>query len=365
MAETVNQEIEDGYVDNAVDTQQFAEGLVLTLVALLNRHDSEMAAALLEALDNVPAEQFTVDRLDRALGQVRAINQAAYEQVRLELEQQLAEFAKFESDWQYELLVGIIPPPAQSLYPIAKINATTAYATATTTPIQGRTIAEWMAAAVVDRLNRIRNAVRQRVVDGESPASIVSAIRGTKAAKYSDGLLQKSRQDLGALISTFVTHIGTVTRDMFSDANDGLIKAELWVSVLDSRTSGWCIERSRKLYTPETHKPIGHKVPWLSGPGSIHFKCRSTSTLIIKSWRELNIPSNLLTDEQKAAMDGKAADEQSYSEWLAKQSPARQDQILGKERGKLYRNGDLSLARLFNVNGQLATIEQLRARLRG
>lgn len=365
MAETVNQQVEDGYVDNAVDTQQFAEGLVLALIAILNRYDSQLSAALLEAVEDVPAEQFTLERFDRALSQVRAVNQEAYEAVRLELERQLTEFAQFESDWQYELLVGIIPPPVQNLYPIAQINGTNAYAAATSTPVQGRLMSEWLAAAVLDRLNRIRNAVRQRVVEGESPSAIVSAIRGTKAAKYSDGIMQKSRQDLSALIGTFVTHIGTVARDLFADANGGLIKAEMWISVIDSRTSGWCIERSRKLYTPETHKPIGHKSPWLSGPGSIHFKCRSTSTLIIKSWQELNIPGNMLTDAQKRAMDGKAADEQSYSEWLAKQSPARQDQILGKERGKLYRNGDLSLARMFSVNGQWLTLEQLRARLRG
>lgn len=365
MADTVNQQIEDGYTDNAVDIQQFAEGLVVELVALLNRYDSQLSVALLQAIEQVPADQFTLERLDAALGEVRNINQQAYEQVRLELDRQLSEFAQFEADWQYELLAGLIPQPIQAIYPIARISGDAAYAAATSSPIQGNMISAWIIGAIAGRLNRIRNTVRQMTVEGESPASIINAIRGTRSTKYADGLLQKSRQDLSSLIKTFVSHIGTVTREMFADTNDSLIKAELWVSVLDSRTSGWCIERSRKLYTVNTHKPIGHKVPWLSGPGALHFNCRSTSTIIIKSWHELNIPGNLLTDSEKAAMDGKAADEQSYSEWLAKQSPARQDQILGKERGKLYRNGDLSLARLFNVNGQLATIEQLRARLRG
>ena len=365
MADTVNQQLEDAYVDDAIDTQQFAEGLIIALLAILNRHDAELTAALLVALDNVPAEQFTVERFERELVQVRSINQAAFDELRAELERQLSEFARFKSEQQEQTLVGILPAPVQQIYPVASINPTTVYAEATSTPVQGRLIQDWITAAIVGRMTRIRNTVRQRVVEGLSPAEIVTEVRGTRSAKYSDGILQRSRQDMASLIRTFVTHIATVARDMFSDANDALIKAELWVSVLDGRTTHWCIERSRKLYTVETHRPIGHKLPWLGGPGSIHFGCRSTSTIIIKSWRELNIPGNLLTDEQKAAMDGKAVDEQSYSEWLAKQSPARQDQILGKERGKLYRNGDLSLARLFNVNGQLATIEQLRARLRG
>lgn len=358
---TVNEQLEDGYTNNAVDIQQYAEGLVLALVAILNRADSELSAALLTALDQVPADQFTVERLNAALGSVRGINQTAYESVASELQRELRDFSGYQSDWEYALLLGLLPP----ILRVNKVSADSGYAQAESTPMQGRLLRDWLAVAASDRITRIINTVRQMSMDGAKPAEIATAVRGTRANKYADGILQKSRTELAVLIKTAVGHVAETFRNMFADSNSELVKAVKWVSVLDSRTTPYCRLRDGLLYTAVAHRPIAHKVPWLQGPGAIHFGCRSTSTLIIKSYRELGIDANRLTPQQRSELSGETPKDSGYAEWLAKQSAARQDQILGKERGMLYRNGDLSFSRMYSSNGQWLTLDELRARLRG
>lgn len=53
----------------------------------------------------------------------------------------------------------------------------------------------------------------------------------------------------------------------------------------------------------------------------------------------------------------------TYAEWLGRQSAARQDEILGPERGKLLRQDKLKLDDFYNDKGVFLTLEQLRERL--
>lgn len=353
---TINQQLDDAYADNAVDMQQVTAGIVIAMMRVLNRYDAPLMAALLVAIDQIPTEQFTMARLDAVLGEVQQINSTAYAEVMRELEPQLAGVVEHESDWQYALLLGLLPP-------VLSVNQTRSVDTmviAQNTPFQGNVLRDWMNSLAAGRLTKIKNAVRTGFMNGESPSEIVSGIRGTRAKKFSDGILQQSRVDLETIVRTAVSHFVETTKEQFNKANDHLIKLVRWLSILDSRTSHWCIARADKLYTPVKHSPVGHNVPWLSGPGRLHFRCRSTASIVIKSWRELGLSG--LSESERNALDGKVPPEQTFADFLSKQSAARQDQILGKERAKLYRDGNLSIGQMFKENGMMLTLEQLRSR---
>jgi len=49
----------------------------------------------------------------------------------------------------------------------------------------------------------------------------------------------------------------------------------------------------------------------------------------------------------------------SYQEWLTRQSAAFQDDVLGKAKGKLFRNGDLTLKKFVNRQGDELTLNEL------
>jgi hypothetical protein len=136
-----------------------------------------------------------------------------------------------------------------------------------------------------------------------------------------------------------------------------------WVSTLDARTSPMCRLRDGLQYTLEGHKPIGHAVPWGAGPGALHWCCRSTSTPVTKSWKELTgVDVEEFSPATRASMDGEVPADMTYAEWLKKQSAARQDEILGATRGALFRRGGLELQGFYNNRGRYLSLQELRER---
>lgn len=357
---TVNEIIQDESVAHAVSLQQYSLGVVRKIIATLNRSDARLMVALAEALDRMPAESFTVERLELLLTSVRQINAAAYAQVAQELQAELKDLAGYELGWQQQLFQTTIPAPVQVHFPIAQVSVEQAYAAAMARPFQGRLLRDWASTIEADRLAKVRNAVRQGYVEGKTVSQIVSEIRGTRVNNYADGFLQRPRKDLEAVVRTAINHTAATARTEFVSANSDIIKAERWVSTLDTKTSAQCRVRDQLQYTADTHKPIGHKIPWLQGPGKLHFNCRSTSSPVTKSWRELGIPLDEMSPGERASMDGQVPDDQNYNQWLGKQSDSRIEQVLGPERFKLYKSGGVKLDEFYSPTGQWYTIDQLK-----
>lgn len=360
---TVNELLFDELTAHAVDLQQYSEGVIRRMISLLNKTDADLAAELAAALERMPADSFTVERLERLLGSARELNAAAYAAVTEALQGELLELAAYEAGYQATLYQSAIPAAVQVRYSIASVAPNQVYSAAMSRPFQGSLLKDFAKELGESRMAKIRNAIRAGYVEGKTASEIVRAIRGSRAANYADGILQRPRRDLMAVVNTAISHTASVAREQFVSANSDLIKAEVWRSTLDARTTAeFCVPRDGKQYTPVTHKPIGHKVPWLSGPGKIHWNCRSTSTPVTKSWRELGIPIEEISPSDRASMDGTVPAETTFASWLQRQSAARQDQVLSPERGRLIREGGLKLPDMYSPNGRYLTLEQLRER---
>jgi hypothetical protein len=106
-------------------------------------------------------------------------------------------------------------------------------------------------------------------------------------------------------------------------------------------------------------KPIGHSASYLAGPGKAHWGCRSVAVPVTKSWRELGFDNDELDEGTRSSMDGYVPAETTYKDWFGKQSAARQNEILGPTRGKLYREGKYTLNRFYNDRGRVIPLEQL------
>ncbi|BFT63270.1 hypothetical protein [Pseudomonas moorei] len=359
---TVNQVLEDEQIAHAVNLEKYKVGVVRRIIALLNRSDADLSAALTAALDRLPAESFTVERLEALLAEVRMINMQAYASVAQELQKDLRELAGYETSWQQELFKRALPEPAQVHFPIASVSAEQAYAAALSRPFQGRLLKDWGTEIAADRMVKVRNAIRTGYLEGKTTDQIIRSIRGTRAAGYADGFLERPRKDLAAVVRTAVSHTAATARDEFNKANEDIIKADKWVSTLDSKTSPQCRIRDQLQYTAVTHKPIGHKVPWLQGPGKIHWCCRSTSSAVTKSWKELGMNIDEMTPSQRASMDGQVPADTTYSEWLNRQSDARKIEVLGPARYQLLKDGKLDLEDFYTPTGEWMTLDQMRER---
>lgn len=359
---SVNTILEDEQIAHAVDLEKYKVGVVRRIIAFLNRSDADLSAALAAALERLPAESFTVERLELLLDQVRLINSQSYASVAVELQNDLKELAGYEVSWQRALFESAIPNPVQVRFPIASVSAEQAYAATFSRPFQARLLKDWGPEIAADRMKKIRSAVSLGYLEGKTTDQIVRSIRGTRASGYTDGFLERPRKDLAAVVRTAVSHTAATARDEFVKANEEIIKADRWVSTLDAKTSPMCRIRDQLQYTAVTHKPIGHKVPWLQGPGKIHWCCRSTSAPVTKSWRELGMKLDDLTPSQRASMDGAVPGGTTYSEWLNRQSDARKIEVLGPVRAQLLKDGRLDLEDFYSPTGEWLTIDQMRAR---
>ena len=118
-------------------------------------------------------------------------------------------------------------------------------------------------------------------------------------------------------------------------------------------------ERDGRQYTCDAHSPIGHSLSWLGGPGQAHWNCRSSSTPVLKSWKELGLDMNEMPEGTRASMDGQVAANLRYGDWFGKQSAARQDQIVGVTRGRMFRAGEMLFDQFSNNKGRLLTLKEL------
>lgn len=359
---SVNERLADAAVSHAIDLTRFSNGAVRRMIALLNRADADLFAQLMAALERVPQSAFQIERIDSLLDSVRDINARAYEALRSGLEVELRDLVAYEADHQLQLFQSVIPAAVQAHVSFVAVSAEQVYAAALARPLQGRLLREWAASIETDKLMRIRDALRIGFVEGETIDQMVRRIRGTRARGYSDGLIEIDRRNAQAVVRTATSHVAGFTRDRFMDANADLIASVSWTSTLDGLTTSECRIRDGLRYTTTDHKPVGHKVPWNSGPGRLHWNCRSTSAPVLKSWRDLGIDMDELPASTRASMDGQVPEDQTYAQWLKKQSAARQDEILGPTRGKLMRAGKLDMDRFHDDKGKWLTLDELRAR---
>ena len=357
---TANEKILDAEISHQIDLHQYSNGVVRKIIGVLNRTDGDLFAQLNAALERLDPDSFTVDRLESLLRSVRAINVQAYQAVGKELTSEMRGLVGAETAFQHDLFLNVLPVQLQ----LNTVTVESAYAAAMSRPFQGRLLKEWTSSIEADRMARIRDTVRIGYVEGLPTSEIVRRVRGTRAKGFSDGIIEIDRRHAEAVVRTSVGHTAGTTRERFHDANADLIKALGWTSTLDSRTSAICRIRDGKQYHPKTHAPIGHKLPWLGGPGKAHWNCRSCAVPVLKSWKELGAAADIeeFSPATRASMDGQVPADQTYGEWLKKQSPARQDQILGKARGEMFRRGGLTLDKFYNDKGQWLTLEQLQAK---
>lgn len=358
----VNEQLRDAAIAHAVDLSRYSNGAVRRIIALLNRTDADLFGQLGAALAQMSPEAFTVEWLEQMLTSVRRLNLSAYQHIERELTTELRALADYEAQYQHQLFRATLPLQVVNLVGVASVSAETAYAAAMARPFQGVLLREWAQRAGEVRMVRIRDAIRMGFVEGQTIDQMVRRLRGTRAAGYADGLIEIDRRNAAAVVRTAVQHTAATVRDRFHAENADLIKAIEWVSTLDTRTTNDCMLRDGQRYTVGDHKPIGHKLPWGAGPGRFHWQCRSTSVPITKSWRELGIDMDEVEPGTRASMDGQVPEQTTYADWIKRQSAARQDDILGPVRGKLLRDGGLTLDRFADDRGRWLTLDQLRER---
>lgn len=350
---TVNEALRDRAIRHAIELGRYGKGLSDRIVSLLNSADADILdrpAARLAQIEErgIDMGPRSTARLRKLLEEIGALNQAIYERAHGELTTELTEFATVEAAFQKAALdTALVVDLGTKLPAPAKLRAIVEEA-----PMEGRLLASWTEGMAQARVDRIGQAIRLGLVQGEGTDAIVRRIKGTKAARYSDGILDTSRRSAQSIVRTAVTHVSNQAAQHTWQANAHVVKGWQFVATLDTRTTITCAGLSGQVF------PIG------KGPiPPRHIRCRSISVGVTKSYRELGIDRDDLTPAQRASMDGQIAGDTTFSKWLSDKGAATQDAILGPTRAKLFRAGKLNLADFIRADGTVLTLDQLRPQI--
>ncbi|WP_424411224.1 phage minor head protein [Pasteurella sp. PK-2025] len=99
---------------------------------------------------------------------------------------------------------------------------------------------------------------------------------------------------------------------------------------------------------------------WYIANGILTHNCRSTMRLITKSWRELGFDVDEIPESTRASMDGQVKENITYEDWLKNKTKAQQDEILGKGKADLWRNGVITFRDMLDQSGRPLTLKELK-----
>jgi SPP1 gp7 family putative phage head morphogenesis protein len=196
--------------------------------------------------------------------------------------------------------------------------------------------------------NVMINEIRNGVLIGATNQQMISNMKPLFNSMTSN--------NLDSLVKTSVATVVNDVRMQTYKENESIFKGYQHHSTLDLRTTLICAERDQKKWTLE-YKPIDHKLPFKNVP--VHFRCRSVILPITKSYRELGLDIDEISEGTRASMNGSVPESTTFDKWFESQSKTNQEKYLGVGRYQLYKDGKITLSQLVNQQGMIIPIKDL------
>ncbi|MGL4939213.1 minor capsid protein, partial [Shewanella sp.] len=261
-----------------------------------------------------------------------------------QLKKELKDFARYESEYQSETIgdyvkLDLTTPTVGQLWAAAKFEPLKLGAS----PIDfEKLIDDWGS----EEVSRLVMGVKSGFVQGLTTQQIIKEVIGD------GGLIDISQRNAEAVARTAMQHVATTARIETYKANDDIVEGYEWVSTLDGRTSDVCRARDGTVY--KFSDKSAPKPP-------AHYNCRSTITLKVSS--EFDFLDEGAT---RASKDGQVDANLTYYDWLKQQPASFQDEVLGVEKGKIFRNAGLSAEEFRKITvddlGRPLTLDEMAAR---
>jgi len=312
------------------------------LIAQLERR---LAKTRLRGYDLGPATTRRVQNLTRALAEI--VDQTYNTTYALTVDE-LINLASDETRFQ----VGIIeeatsPVKIDMLLP----DGPTLRSVVVSRPFQGKHLREWYSELGRQQRQQMKQAIRLGIAEGEGIEAITRRIVGTRARKYTDGILEIGRRNARAITRTAVNHVSAHAREALFNQNSKVVNKVKIVATLDHRTSAICRFQDGRVYAVNS----GPRPPF-------HMNCRTTVVPVLKSWRELGVDLKEAPPGTRRALGGEVPEDVTYPKWFKSQSAALQRDVLGPSRYKMFRSGKTDVREFADSKGRMYTLKELRSR---
>jgi SPP1 gp7 family putative phage head morphogenesis protein len=360
MFKTVNEKVKDEIIGHSIDLNRLEIQMKKDVIKELKNLERDLINQLEESniLNGKPMTKFKQKRLQALFKQTKETIQTAYKQAKDSLNEDLIRVASISEAQTINALNSAINVDLLS----TGLSKQALNAIASQTLIEGAPSKEWWSRRGKAFKDKFSDTVRKGMLAGETTDNIVRTLRGTKALRYKDGVLNGNYRSAEALVRTSIQSVANEARIETYRENDKLIKGIEWSATFDSRTSDICASLDGLQWDLE-YVPLGHGTPF---PGMIaHWNCRSTTVAIIKSWKELGAKGKFkeIPESTRAAMDGRVSSKKNYEAWLKGKDKKTQEEVLGVGKRKLWKEGKLGFTDLVSGSGKPLTLEQLERKL--
>lgn len=361
---TSNEAIRDDLIRHRIDIGRFANFLAARMRAILNRAEPRLRGELKARLERIAHLGYdpgpvTTKRLARLESLIKELNRPTFDEVNKLIRSELVAFASGEAAFGAAAIGSNLPVAVALAVPDARSLRSIVFAR----PFDRRILRDWMTQFEANDRRRMMDEIRQGLIFNETPTQISRRIFGTSALGGTDGARQITRRGAQTLANTATSAISNGTLQELYAQNSRIVKRELYVATLDSRTSPVCRSLDGNTYERGT------------GPvPPVHINCRSVRVPIIDGRKLGNRPANAATEDELAGLRGPArrrAVEKlvgrvpastSYQEWLGRQSVGFQNEVLGTTRARLFRKGGLQLDRFVDSTGRQFNLKELYER---
>lgn len=331
---------------NSVLIERLKSGEVEKIDPFLRRIDKDLR----DKLSRDTLTGYSRARLEGLLKSIDAMLAKIHGEFTSQLMLDLFDIGAYEAEFEARSLDQVLVNITAAAPTVKAIQAAVkAQPLSVTGPDGGKLLESFIADWTQAERNRVTGAIRMGYVQAETNQSIINRIRGTKALKYSDGLLAITRRNAEAVVRTGIQHVASVARMETWKANSDVVTGYRWVSTLDSRVTKTCMALD------------GREFKMGKGPlPPAHVRCRSTTAAQLDARY-----SFLNEDATRSSKDGYVDASETYFSWLKKQPAEFQNIALGPERAKLFRSGGLSAERFAELqldrNLKPLSLEQMKA----
>ncbi len=372
MPDNLSQRIADQLTQRDIDLLRVAAGDERDMTRAIDALTQELIARLARLDPTAVGEGAGQRRLDTFIDETRTVIRDAYRRMYVEERNQLVDVLKDEKT----VIPDIVADELGVSQSVATTLANPSMETAVLTDIVDNRV---MTANVNDaeRLRgffereaashhkRLAGTVRAAFAQDETLSQMVTRLRA---------LTEMQARETAAVLRTAYNHAVNQVRVEMMGRNSPLFRGVIWISQLDSRTTYVCMSRSRGMWDLSTGQPlpaspVSTKFP---GPPPAHTNCRSQLYPLTRGVREVGVMGDAqikeaigeMSQDQRNLLSIDPPEDETYTQWLKRQSADVQNRALGPARRKLWLDGKISLADLVTQRGRPLRLDEIQRRIR-
>lgn len=263
---TQNQQLVDSQIQRQEEEKSRAAEIAAIVIALLDDSEPQLRLILERYIAELNRPEVDLSsplvqlRLSQMRQEILTLRATALDGVNRRLSEELQ--TETEAEWDFLIaLYGTV------LALTLQRPQSTAFPSIVGTPFLGRDLETWLTDLAVADSNRIADQVVIGLIQKRSREQILTAVLGEQNFDGNNGATQVTRNDLsGIAVSATFAAIALAKKVLLDEgSNNELLPRELYVAVLDSRTTVICRSLNGKVFTVGT------------GPyPPLHWNCRST-----------------------------------------------------------------------------------------